>query len=45
MQIDADFGDPKIAADAARTKKLLARREELQKEQSELEDEWLRKQG
>jgi hypothetical protein len=26
-------------------KKLIARREELQKEQSELEDEWLRRSG
>ena len=45
VRIDADFADPKIAADSARTKKLLAKREELQKEQSELEEEWLRKSG
>ena len=44
-QIDADFANPKIASDSARMKKLLARREELQKEQSELEEEWLRKSG
>jgi ATP-binding cassette subfamily F protein 3 len=45
LQIDASFADPKVAADAARMKKLVARREELQKEQSELEDEWLRRSG
>jgi ATP-binding cassette subfamily F protein 3 len=45
LQIDASFADPKVAADTARMKKLIARREELQKEQSELEDEWLRRSG
>jgi ATP-binding cassette subfamily F protein 3 len=45
LQIDASFADPKVAADAARMKKFVARREELQKEQSELEDEWLRRSG
>ena len=45
MQIDADFSNPKTASDSAKMKKLLARREELQKEQSELEEEWLRKSG
>ncbi|MFZ9914591.1 MAG: ABC-F family ATP-binding cassette domain-containing protein [Phycisphaerales bacterium] len=45
MQIDADFADPKVAADAARMKKVLARRDELHTEQSELEEEWLRKHG
>jgi ATP-binding cassette subfamily F protein 3 len=45
MQIDADFANPKTASDSAKMKKLLTRREELQKEQSELEEEWLRKSG
>ena len=45
LKIDADFADPKVASDAAKMKKLLARRDELQKEQSELEEEWLRKSG
>jgi ATP-binding cassette subfamily F protein 3 len=45
MKIDTDFSDPKVASDPAKTKKLLARREELQTEQSELEEEWLRKSG
>ena len=44
-RIDADFADPKVGSDSAKTKKLLARREELHKEQSELEEEWLRKSG
>ena len=43
MRLDADFADPKIASDSARMKKLLASREELQREQAELEEEWLRK--
>ena len=45
MQIDFEFADPKTASDAAKTKKLLARREELAREQSELEEEWIRKSG
>jgi len=44
-KIDADFSDPRVASDPARTKKLLASRAELQKEQAELEEEWLRKSG
>ncbi|MFM7133408.1 MAG: ATP-binding cassette domain-containing protein [Planctomycetota bacterium] len=43
MQIDFDFADPRTASDAAKTKKLLAKREELHKEQAELEAEWLEK--
>ena len=42
-EIDQSFADPKTASDTARTKKLLARREELGGEQEELEAEWLRK--
>ncbi len=45
LKIDADFADPKVVSDAGKMKKLLARRDELQKEQSELEEEWLRKSG
>jgi len=45
LKIDADFADPKVASDAGKMKKLLTRRDELQKEQSELEEEWLRKSG
>ena len=45
VQIDFEFADPKTASDAAKTKKLLARREELAREQSELEEEWIRKSG
>jgi ATP-binding cassette subfamily F protein 3 len=44
-RIDADFADPKVGSDATKTKKLLARRDELHREQSELEEEWLRKSG
>jgi ATP-binding cassette subfamily F protein 3 len=45
MAIDFEFADPKTATDAVKTKKLLARREELGREQSELEEEWIRKSG
>jgi ATPase subunit of ABC transporter with duplicated ATPase domains len=45
MEIDFEFADPKTASDAAKTKKLLARREDLAREQSELEEEWMRKSG
>ena len=44
-RIDIDLSNPRIASDATKTKKLLATRGELQKEQSELEEEWLRKSG
>jgi len=44
-RIDADIADPKVGSDATTTKKLLARRDELHREQSELEEEWLRKSG
>ncbi len=43
--IDASFADPRVASDHSKTKQLLARRDEIQKEQSELEDEWVRKSG
>ena len=43
--IDGAFADPKVASDTAKTKKFLAKREELQKEQSDLEEEWIRKSG
>ena len=43
ISIDASFADPRVASDHAKTKKLLARREELQREQADLEEEWLRK--
>jgi ATP-binding cassette subfamily F protein 3 len=42
-EIDQSFSDPKVASDTARTKKLLARRDELGGEQTELEAEWIRK--
>ncbi len=45
MAIDFEFADPKTAADSVKTKKLLSRREELGREQSELEEEWIRKSG
>jgi len=45
MAIDFEFADPKTAADSVKTKKLLSRREELGREQSELEEEWMRKSG
>ncbi len=44
-RIDIDLSNPRTASDATKTKKLLATRGELQKEQSELEEEWLRKSG
>ena len=43
--IDGAFADPKVASDTTKTKKFLAKREELQKEQSDLEEEWIRKSG
>ena len=43
--IDSSFADPRVASDSTKTKNLLARREEIQKEQTELEDEWVRKSG
>ena len=45
LKIDASFSDPKVTSDAGKMKKLLAQREELHKEQSELEEEWVRKSG
>jgi ATP-binding cassette subfamily F protein 3 len=45
LEIDFEFADPKTASDAVKTKKLLARRDELGREQSELEEEWMRKSG
>lgn len=45
MEIDFEFADPKTASDPAKTKKLVTRREELGREQSELEEEWMRKSG
>ena len=44
-QIDFEFADPKTASDAEKTKKLLNRRDELGREQSDLEEEWMRKSG
>ena len=43
--IDESFANPKVASDNARMKKLLASREELEKEQTALEEEWVRKSG
>jgi ATP-binding cassette subfamily F protein 3 len=45
MQIDTSFADPKVASDASKMKTLVARREELLRDQAELEDEWLRRNG
>jgi ATP-binding cassette subfamily F protein 3 len=43
VEIDFGFADPATASDAEATRRLLARREALQAEQSELEEEWLRR--
>jgi ATPase subunit of ABC transporter with duplicated ATPase domains len=45
LKIDSSFSDSKVTSDAGKMKKLLAQREELHKEQSELEEEWVRKSG
>jgi ATP-binding cassette subfamily F protein 3 len=43
VEIDFGFADPATASDAEATRRLLARREALRAEQSELEEEWLRR--